>query len=120
MDSLFRRDGKLTADGEECLGVVLAEAPEDTLRVTVGRWLVNIDTKARELHRLYEKACNEPLTRRDEERTDELETAIKAAFKALGLGLYLNGDPRGNPVGILTPKTGRFNTMGGSSVGWRL
>jgi hypothetical protein len=77
-------------------------------------------TAASELHRLYEKACNEPLAPYDERRTAYLEERLKTTFTAAGLGLYLNADPRGNPVGVLTPKTGRYNTMGGREAGWRL
>lgn len=85
---------------------------------------------AAKLHRIYERQCNghqtpsgewdEAAAQRDEAREEALEARLRKEFKAHGLGLYLQGDPRGNPVGILTPKTGKYNTMGGRECGWRL
>lgn len=83
-------------------------------------WVLRTLRDANELHRLHTKACNEPLTSTDQTRVSAFERQIAADFKNHGLGLYLNRDPRGNPVGILTPKTGRYNTMGGAECGWRL
>ena len=84
------------------------------------QWLDAVERRARELHRRYVDKCNRPLTPDEESRIEQLEGFMRETFKGMGLGLYLNEDPRGNPVGILTPKTGRYNTMGGRECGWRL
>lgn len=83
-------------------------------------WVRQVEGYARELHGLYVRECNTGGGSRTSTRIDTLEGQLREAFKAHDLGLYLNGDPRGNPVGILTPKTGKSNTMGGASAGWRL
>lgn len=93
-------------------------------RNPAGRWLSQVERIGAELHRLYEGECSVDLgtagnaTRRS--RAESLERELRSLFAKAGLGLYLNSDPRGNPVGILTPKTGRYNTMGGAEDGWRL
>lgn len=111
---------------EQALEVILAEAREGAFpsKAAGRRWLVSIEGMAIELHSLYEGQCSVDLgatgnATRDS-RARSTDGAIKHAFASAGLGLYLNGDPRGNPVGILTPKTGRYNTMGGAECGWRL
>lgn len=87
-------------------------------------WLSNVEGMALRLASLYEGACSKDLgTKGNELRarlTEQLEREVKDSFARVGLGLYLNGDPRGNPVGIHTPKTGKYNTMGGAEAGWRL
>lgn len=93
-------------------------------------WLAQVEHSARLLHRIYVRQCNgysprqyaypERAEARDERDARRLETALRAMFEERALGLYLNADPRGNPVGIHTPRTGRYNTMGGAECGWRL
>lgn len=93
-------------------------------------WLTLVEAAARKLHAIYVRQCNGYGPRhyaypdRAEARDAKAETNerlfLKATFRDHGLGLYLNDDPRGNPVGILTPKTGKYNTMGGAECGWRL
>jgi hypothetical protein len=90
----------------------------------IDAWVAEVEAVSVRLHKLYEGACSRDLgsagnASRDAE-IERHETRLKEAFKLAGLGLYLNGDPRGNPVGILTPKTGRYNTMGGAECGWRI
>lgn len=85
------------------------------------RWLRDcVEPYCLRLHNIYERACNEDLGELGERLTRQLESEVRCAFIDKGLGLYLNSDPRGNPVGILTPKTGRYNTAGGRGAGWRL
>ena len=82
------------------------------------------------LHAIYERQCNghqtwdfqwdEEAAKRDDRREETTEQRVRDLFARTGVGLYLQSDPRGNPIGILTPKTGRYNTMGGKECGWRL
>jgi hypothetical protein len=119
---------KLTAEERaEVIKIILAEAPESSLvggdlgdARKINAWLDAVEARAMELHRRYTDACNRPLIAYEESRIQFVEDFMRGTFARVGLGLYLNGDPRGNPVGILTPKSGRFNTMGGAEAGWRL
>jgi hypothetical protein len=110
---------RAAAELRQDLEVLLAEHPT----MTAGRAEAFLDqarVKAVALHRLYVAECNRELTAREQERGAELELELARLFKAHGVGLYLNSDPRGAPVGFLTPNTRRFNTMGGAEAGWRL
>ena len=117
MDRLTREERK------SALEVIMAEGSLKSLW-HAQRWLTPVLTRAHRLHELYESECTDDLgtvgNLNRQSKIRQLEGILKARFKEAGLGLYLNGDPRGNPVGILTPKTGRFNTMGGAEDGWRL
>lgn len=120
----------VSKDRQQEIDVFLAEAKPGTTNAAASAALVWIHKIGRELHRIYERQCNghqkpngdwdEEAAKRDEMREEALEAELRSLFSSFGLGLYLNGDPRGNPVGILTPKTGRYNTMGGAECGWRL
>ena len=107
----------------DTLDVIQKEAPHLHAAAVVN-FYDKVMGLARRLHDDYVGECSTDLgaegNARRQRRVRDLERQIKAQFEAAGLGLYLNGDPRGNPVGILTPRTGRFNTMGGAEAGWRL
>lgn len=102
------------------LSVILDEGAPDLTGETAAKFLTAVETAAIHLHELYIKQCNEPMTAQQVGHIGDIEETLRQAFAAYGLGLYLNRDPRGNPVGILTPKTGKFNTLGGREAGWRL
>jgi hypothetical protein len=110
--------------------VFCAEAHEGTRRSEARTAIQMIRFHARRLHAIYERQCNghqtaagdwdEAAANADDDREEKIEKRLHAIFAQHGLGMYLNTDPRGNPVGIMTPKTGRYNTMGGRECGWRL
>jgi hypothetical protein len=114
----------------EALAVFLAEAREGTTPAGASAALSKVYKLATTLHRLYTEQCNgyqtadgrwdEECTKRSEKQSEAIEAELRALFESHGLGLYLQSDPRGNPVGILTPRTGKYNTMGGAECGWRL
>jgi hypothetical protein len=106
-------------DTKNDLEVIFGEAPHLSA-VEALNFLETVRGLAERLYRSYEARCNRSFTGSDCDREANIEKAIKAHFDRARLGLYLNGDPRGNPVGILTPKTGKYNTMGGAEAGWRL
>lgn len=112
-------DNLTTKERDDALRVIFEEAPHLGAS-EAANWLDTVLSLAKRLHRLYIKACNEPLSSTDIQKTDLYERQLRDHFAGAKLGLYLNGDPRGNPVGILTPKSGRYNTMGGAESGWRL
>lgn len=118
MDRMTTKERALTVE------IVRAETDAFPSKAAADRWVRSAERMAIDLHALYEGACSTDLgpagnaTRQS--RTQSLESSLKSTFAKVGLGLYLNGDPRGNPVGIHTPKTGRYNTMGGAEAGWRL
>lgn len=105
---------------DEVAALVILEGREGIAPAEARSWVEAVEARARELHRRYADACNRPLRPDEESRIEQLEGFMRCTFERMGLGLYLNGDPRGNPIGILTPKTGRYNTMGGRECGWRL
>ena len=108
----------------ETVDIIRLETDAFPSKASAMRWLGGVLGMASELHHIYEGECSTDLgtagnaTRAS--RIRSLESSLRSMFAKVGLGLYLNGDPRGNPVGILTPKTGRYNTMGGREDGWRL
>jgi hypothetical protein len=107
----------------DALDVIVAEGSLKSLW-HARRWLNGVLSLAHRLHVVYESQCSRDLgpagnANRESARRN-LESQLRFKFREAGLGLYLNSDPRGNPVGILTPKTGRYNTMGGAESGWRL
>lgn len=79
------------------------------------------------LHKIYERQCNGHRTRkgdwderaadRDEKKADEIERKIRSMFHSFGIKAYINGDPRGNPIGFYCPLTRKSNTLGSD---WRL
>lgn len=93
-------------------------------------WILDVEREAKRLHRVYVRQCNGYSPREyaypkraeasDNRKADNSLGYLRETFKDHGLRLYLNTDPRGNPVGIHTPKSGRYNTMGGAECGWRL
>lgn len=107
----------------DTLDVILAESALKSVW-HARRWLNDVLLLAQRLHTVYEGQCSKDLgpagnANRESARRN-LESQLRFKFREVGLGLYLNADPRGNPVGILTPKTGRYNTWGGAEAGWRL
>jgi hypothetical protein len=104
----------------DALAIIRAESDRALSQEAAEAFLNAVIGRAVRLHRLYETACNRELNKREAREVEEIEGVLRDDFRTHGLGLYLNGDPRGNPVGILTPKTGRHNTMGGREDGWRL
>lgn len=120
----------MTKEHKEDIAVFLAEAREGTTQVAASTVLSRVRRRGKELHKIYERQCNghqkpngdwdEAAATRDELREEALETEIKALGEPFGVTFTTQGDPRGNPVSLLTPKTGRYNTMGGAESGWRL
>lgn len=118
------------AERAQAVEVILQEGREGLTYVRATFLLASMTAIGGTLHRLYERQCNghqkpngdwdEDAARADDALEERLEERLRKVFAEAGLGLYLNGDPRGNPVGILTPKTGKYNTRGGREVGWRL
>lgn len=122
---------RMTAvERQDALNVILAEGRDGITEREADRLLLAAVRIAGKLHRIYERQCNghqtwdgkhdEAAAQRDEADEEKAEAQLRQLFAQAGLGLYLNADPRGNPVGIHTPKTGRYNTMGGRECGWRL
>lgn len=74
--------------------------------------------RARICNRLAIKQCNVGLTEAEQARDERNDDAIVDLANLLGIGLSIQGDPRGCTVKVRTPKTGRSNTLGGAEVGW--
>lgn len=119
------------ADLAECVKVLRGEHPE-TFRTDVHAktFIRSVYGVSVELHGIYERQCkghqtadgrwDEAAANAEKAREERVEKALRALFFKHGVGLYLQGDPRGHPVGFLTPKTRRYNTMGGAESGWRI
>lgn len=106
---------------QEAVAVALAETTNPGVTHGAAELFIDaVERIAMRLHKLYEAECNRPLTSGERADIDIAEQRLRDMFSVHGLGLFLNSDPRGNPVGIKTPKTGRYNTMGGAEGGWRL
>lgn len=96
-------------------------------------FLEDVLSLGRRLEAIYLRRCNgygtaannwdqnDPVARaRDDVAAKSLREHIEARFEGVGLSLILNTDPRGSALGIATPKTGKYNGMGGHEDGWRL
>lgn len=115
------------AELSEAAGIVMAESRPGAFATpeSARAWLHSeVQPRALRLHSLYEGMCSVDLGAKGNDLrqrlSDQLERELYSLFAERGLDLYLNPDPRGNPVGIMTPATGRYNTMGGREAGWRL
>ena len=65
-----------------------------------------------------ERYCKQ-LEAREAESAARIAEVRRLIITDLGFtGLYVNGDPRGCPFGILS-KSERYNGMGGKECGWR-
>jgi hypothetical protein len=64
------------------------------------------------LQRLHLQACNVGLTPAEEAREAKITEALRKELAEHGLGLRVNGDPRGVAVRVLLP-TGASNRGGG-------
>jgi len=83
---------------------------------------------ARRLHVIYERQCNgyhaapdgwdAIAEKRDEKREDSIISRVTACIADTSLKVVAQGDPRGPALYVLTPKTGRYNGMGGREKGW--
>jgi hypothetical protein len=110
--------------------VFIAEANRAISATEARTAVTTLKRIGKSLHRIYERQCNghqtpagnwdEEAAKKDDAREEKLEAQARALLDSYGIGLYLNADPRGNPIGILTPKSERYNTMGGRECGWRL
>jgi hypothetical protein len=69
-------------------------------------------------HQTYDGKWDEVAAKKDEEREAKLEEKLKTFEANHGLSFHTQGDPRGYVVKLHTPKSERYNTMGGKSEGW--
>ena len=83
---------------------------------------VALEALARGFKRREEDRCSFPLTDARQAAYDRAD--VKAAEKARDalapwrIAARIGGDVRGSQIHILTPRTGRANTMGGRDAGW--
>lgn len=75
---------------------------------------------ARALSALAVAECNHGLTERQQKRRASLGRKAQQIADRYGLRLMLGGDARGSQIHVLTPRTGRYNTLGGVGEGWAL
>jgi len=67
--------------------------------------------------KLYAKKLDEWSEWRDKKES-QIERRLFELAESIGVTLELGGDPRGYTVKLMTPKTERYNTWGGSESGW--
>ncbi len=82
----------------------------------------NLGLLTARLERLAVRACNEERNEDAIKADERLEARLEAQAAELvapyAVKLKFGGDPRGFVVKVMTPQTGRFNSMGGASEGW--
>ena len=64
------------------------------------------------LQRLHLQACNVGLTEAEEKREAAITEKLRAELAEVGLGLRVNGDPRGCAVRVVLPEGQRGNLWG--------
>ena len=74
--------------------------------------------RARTCKQLARTALNDGLTEAQEKRDQSNDAAVMDLASKLGVLLEIQGDPRGFTVKLKTPKSKKYNTMGGVDVGW--
>jgi hypothetical protein len=83
---------------------------------------VSLEALARGFKRREEDRCSFPLTDARQAAYDRADAkAAEKARDALApwrVAVRIGGDVRGSQIHILTPRTGRANTMGGREAGW--
>jgi len=83
---------------------------------------VSLEALARGFKRREEDRCSFPLTDARQaayDRADvKAEEKVRITLAPYGLAASIGGDPRGSQIHILTPRTGRANTLGGREAGW--
>jgi hypothetical protein len=108
---------------EQACEVFAAEAGVE-LTQTIRTFVAALQTMSTTLQRVYERACNgyrSDVVRGVDAHTEKLVLArAEQGLRAFGMTMYVNSDPRGRALGFHTPKTGRYNTMGGREDGWRV
>lgn len=97
--------------------VLFGEADGDIDRGDVVRMARDLWGWGASLRPLYVKRCNQPLSPRQITRIENLEDSAMATARALGVEVEINADDRGYPIQIKTPKTRRYNNMGGEAWG---
>lgn len=103
----------------------IEEAAEGTLAAATAATVAR-DT----LHRLMEisarlneldtRRCNEPCGEDVAREVRRLELQARTIAAHYGLTLSRNSDPRGSALKIATPRSRRFNGMGGEEDGWNI
>ncbi len=64
------------------------------------------------------KYCNGPWNDFDQRADDANDDKIRQLARVFGVNIQIDGDPRGLTLKLKTPKTGRYNTLGGRETGW--
>ena len=81
-----------------------------------------LETIERGFKRREEDRCSFPLDEARQaayDRADQkAEEKAAALLKPYRMGAKIGGDVRGSQIHLLTPRTGRANTMGGREAGW--
>lgn len=76
-----------------------------------------IQTAARALAALAVKACNEPITTRDEKRRETLKATVESIARSYRLEATVSGDPRGLVVKLWKPGEVDQDGAAGDSFG---
>lgn len=66
----------------------------------------------------YSKESAEEAELRDDRNEEKLRASALALLEPYGAQVHFNRDPRGSAIKLQTPKSGRYNTMGGAETGW--
>lgn len=78
--------------------------------------LDNIHRLERNLHGLFETACNRDLTDTENTRIESIESAVRTMAGILGFQVRFNRDPRGGAIRFVLP-SGRSNNWDGETWG---
>jgi hypothetical protein len=125
------REPKISMDTVRAAALMLDEcgrsiSPAHVTAATLD--VVALERCERGLRAIYCRQCNgyadtdwgRAQAERDERREARLIRQATKIAKGYGVTITTQGDPRGSALRMATPKTRRYNTMGGAESGWAL
>lgn len=102
---------------------VCADKPDDARYIRDAiKTAAALESIERSLRRMAVYACNFPLTEErlaaEDRRASQLFKRVDVLLRPWSVGARFGGDVRGSQIHLLTPKSGRYNTLGGNETGW--
>jgi len=127
------KDPKITMETVRAASILLEECGREISPPHLTAAVLDaakLESFQRQLRAVNERQCNgytngrgdwdQETEDRDIRRADRVELQARELAARYGVAVSVQGDPRGSALHIKTPKTQRYNTLGGAESGWAL